>query len=497
VLPKESGRIEKLTVDVGSRVKAGDVIAQLEHTTQDLSVEQARAQLQTAQAHLDTIKAGPRPENVRQSEINLDTAESRLKAMQDGPRAETVAQARLQVDAAQQKLNTIQAGGRAETVAQAQATLSQAQARLQALKNGLRPEGQAPLELAVSQAKNALYAAQLTRDGNCNPAYPKYMCDAANAQVNAAQTAVDQAMANLRAQTAAPTQTDVQQAQAAVDQAQAALNLAQKPYTDQDLKSAQDALAQAQQQLALSAKPYTAQDLRQAQDAVDLAEQQLALAKQPYTKEDLETAQAGVAQAQAGVDQAVQAVKDATVVAPIDGVVTEKDLNTGALASPTQPIVAIAGSGVKVEIPVEEAQVVNLKLGMPAALTGPPLGDKSISAKVTNIAPTGDPKNRTFAVDLTPTDNTSALLPGMFVTVILNAVQHAGVLAVPSQAVVERAGTFYVYVVANNVVRQVPVTVGLSDGKLTEVSGNLEAGQSVVVSGQDQLADGDHVTIVK
>lgn len=497
VLPKMSGRIDQLLVDVGARVKAGDVIAQIEHTTQDLQLEQAKAQLQSAQARLDTVKAGPRPETVRQAELSVDTAKSRLQAMQNGPRAETIAQARLQVDAATQKLNLLKAGGRPETIAQTQATLTQAEARLQALKNGLRPESQAPLQLAVEQAKNALLAAQLNRDGACNSRNPAYMCNAANAQVDAAQTAVDLASANLRAQTSAPTQTDLQQARAAVDQARAALALAQHPYTAQDVKSAEDALAQTEQQLALASQPYTSEDLRQAQNAVNQAEQQLALARQPYTSSDVETAEAGVAQARAGVDQALQAVKDTTITAPIDGVIVQKNLSQGALATPTQPIVSIATNGVKVQIPVEESQVANLKIGMPSTLSGAVLGNRVIAARVTNIAPSGDAKNRSFAVELTPVDGKTGLLPGMFVSVTLTAVEHAGVLAVPTQAVVERAGAFSVYVVNGGLARQVPVTVGLSDGKLTEVKGGLQAGASVVVSGQDRLTDGDHVSVAK
>ena len=64
ILPKSSGRIEKLPVDVGSTLKVGDVIAQIEHTSQDLALQEAKSQLQTAQARLDTIKAGPRAETV-------------------------------------------------------------------------------------------------------------------------------------------------------------------------------------------------------------------------------------------------------------------------------------------------------------------------------------------------------------------------------------------------------------------------------------------------
>jgi RND family efflux transporter MFP subunit len=497
VIPKQSGRILSLAVDVGSQVKAGDPIAQIEHVNQDLALQQAKAQLLGAQAKVDTIKAGPRDENVKQAQIGVDTAKSRLQTVLNGPRAEAVAQAQLQVDQAQQRLDSIKNGSRQEAIDQAQANLNTAQARLTALKNGPRPEVVAQLQLAVSQAKNSLFAAQTARDGTCgNKFNPGYLCQSGNAQVDAAQTGVDQAVQALKTQTAPPTATDLQQAQAAVDQAQAALDLAKKPYTAQDLKTAQDALNQAQQALALAQKPYTAEDVRQAQDAVSVAEQQLALAEKPYTDQDLESAQAGVAQAQAGVDQAQQGVNDTQVTAPISGVITQKLLDVGALASTAQPIVSIAASGLKITISAADDQVASLKIGSDASVTGSALGIVVVPAKITNISPSGDTKNRTFAVDLVPDNTVTSLRPGMFVQVTLNAVDHKGVIAVPNQAILERTGKNYVFVVNNNIAKLVPVTVGISDGKVTEVTG-VDAGAAVVVQGQDQISDGDHVTVVK
>lgn len=605
VLPKQSGRIVSEPVSVGSVVKAGDTIAQLDHVALDLSLEQAQAQLQGAQAKLATIQAGPRAENVAIAQVGVDNAQQKLQAMLNGsrqqqidqaqqavnaaqarlgaltnPRPETVAQARLSVQQAQEKLDalqhprpetvqqaqlsldqvkqklaTVQAAGRPEAIGQAQSNLQAAQARLQALKNGLRPEDVTTLQLAVSQAKNALLAAQATRDGLCNVPYShvQFQCDAAQAQVNAAQTAVDQANANLAAKTAAPAQTDLQQAQAAVDQAQQALQLAKSPYTAQDLQQAQNAVSIAQQQLALAQKPASPQDLAQAQNGVGLAQQQLALAsrpgspqdvaqaqaavaqaqdqlslarqpytdqdialaknavaqaqqqlalaKQPYTEQDAQAAQAVVAQAQAAVDSIKQSIRDTTVTAPIDGVVTQKSLDVGAMAAaagpaPSTPIVTIATQAVKVQVPVDASQVTFLKQGQPATITGGSLGAASLPAVVTTIYPTGDPKNRTFAVDLAPKEQAAQLLPGTFVRVIVTTAEHQNVTAVPNAAVVQRAGKSYVFSVQDSVARLVPVGIGLASDQMTEITSGISPGAAVVVQGQQDLNDGDRVKAV-
>jgi RND family efflux transporter MFP subunit len=493
VVPRQAGRIEKLPVDLGSKVTAGDVIAQLDHSAQDLNLENAQAQLLATQAKVATIKAGPRPENVQQAQLTVSSAQARLQAMLNGPQAATITQARASVDAAQQKLAAVQAQGSVNSIAQAQANLDAAQARLQALQNGPSPTDIAPLQLAVSQAKDALYSAQISRDATCG--HDKgASCQAANASVDAAQTAVDQANANLKAKVAPPSQTDLQQAKAAVNQAQAALNAAKQPYTAQDLKQAQDAVTQAEASLALAKQPYTAQDLEQQKNAVASAQQALSLAQHPYTDQDLQTAEAGVAQAQVGVDQARQAVTDTTVTAPVAGIITQKQASEGGLASAAAPIVSISSALVKVQVPIEESQVPNLKLGDVAAIGGAVLGSATMTGKVTNVAPSGDTKSRTFTADVTPAQ-AGDLRPGMFVQVTIALQEHQNVTSVSTSAIVANANGTFVFVVENGIAHEIPVTTGLANPTLTEITEGVSLGQSVVVQGQQRLNDGDRVTV--
>jgi HlyD family secretion protein len=64
VLPKTTGRIEQLMVDVGAQVKAGQTIAQLEQESAQSEVLEARAALAGAEAKLATVQAGPRVEDI-------------------------------------------------------------------------------------------------------------------------------------------------------------------------------------------------------------------------------------------------------------------------------------------------------------------------------------------------------------------------------------------------------------------------------------------------
>ncbi len=496
VLPKVGGQITVLNVDVGSVVKKGDVIAELDHATQDAQVAQAKAAVAVAHAKLATIQAGSRPETIAQAEANLKAAQASLAFLESGGRPESVSAAQGNLASAIAHLDSLKQG-RSEAVAQAQANLDAAKARLQQLKDGPTPQQVQAAQLAVEQAKDAAFAADTQKDAACNPVSPGAVCKAAQAAADAAHTGIAQAQAQLTILTTPPTQTQLSQAQAAVDAAQAQLNLAQHPGSSNDVAAAQGAVQAAQAQLALAKLPYTSADLAKAQAAVDVAAQQLKLAQQPYTKEDLEAAQAAVQQANAALDAATVARDDAIIKAPIDGVVAQKLLSVGALAAPTTPIVTLIDPAVDVIVNVDARYASDVRLGQVATITSDDLPGKSITGKVSNIAPDVDQQTRTFEVKITPSQADSGLKDGMLVKVSLVTATREGVVTVPSDAIVQRNGQPTVYVVTNGTATPQVVQTGLTDGTHTEITSGLKAGQLIVTSGQDRLNTAQTVRVQK
>src|SRR5215469_15749776 len=71
VLPKASGRVDSMLVDVGSRVKAGDTLAVLEQDSAQITALQARASLAGAEAKLATLQSGARAEDVAAAQAGL------------------------------------------------------------------------------------------------------------------------------------------------------------------------------------------------------------------------------------------------------------------------------------------------------------------------------------------------------------------------------------------------------------------------------------------
>ena len=496
VLPKIVGQINAMNAEIGAIVKKGDVLAELDHQTQDAQINQAQAGVAVAKSKLASIQAGARPELVVQAQANLDAARANLDFMQKGGRPENVSAAEGNLASADAKLSSLQRG-RNEAVAQATASLQAAQARLQELKNGPTSEQVRAGELAVEQAKDGAYAANVAKDAACGPGSPHAMCESAQAAAFAAQTGVDQATSRLKSLMSPPTAEQLKEAQSAVDAANAQVQIAAHPGSAGDVAAAAGAIQAAQAQVDLARDPFSSADLAKAQSAVDVADQQLKLAQTPFTQQDQDAAAAAVQQAEAALEVAQVSRDQAIVRSPIDGVVADKFLSVGSMAAPTTPIVVLIDAAVDVVVNVDAVSAAALHTGDAATITADALPGKSIPGKVTTIAPSVDQRTRTVEIKIAPVNQDTGLKDGMLAQVALVTATHQGAIVAPADAIVQRDGAPTVYVVANGVASPRAVKTGLTDGKYVEITEGLKPGDEVVVSGQAQLITAQPVTVQK
>jgi multidrug efflux pump subunit AcrA (membrane-fusion protein) len=148
---------------------------------------------------------------------------------------------------------------------------------------------------------------------------------------------------------------------------------------------------------------------------------------------------------------------------------------------------------------VDETEIANVALGQNATLTLDALTGITLTGKVANIDPSGTVSNGvvnySVRVDLDPTD--APLKLDMTANASLIGEQAENVLAVPTKAIrsgraasqaaaqsgqtMSTAATSLVMVLEDGKPRPVPVTVGMTAGDLTEVSGDLLEGNQVLV----------------
>jgi membrane fusion protein, copper/silver efflux system len=186
-----------------------------------------------------------------------------------------------------------------------------------------------------------------------------------------------------------------------------------------------------------------------------------------------------------------EASRTLTLVSPISGVITKKDVVEGArLEAGTTPYEVVDLSHVWVLADVYESELQDVKVGMPATLQLKAFPNRVFAGKVAFVDPVLDPSTRTVKVRVEFPNPDGDLRPEMFGEVTLRGTTREG-LKVPSDAVVP-TGAMHVVFVSLGEGRFEPreVRLGETDGKSVEVASGLNAGEQVV-TGANFLIDSE------
>jgi len=225
----------------------------------------------------------------------------------------------------------------------------------------------------------------------------------------------------------------------------------------------------------------TRRDSAQAQIGVDTAR--------------LKQARAQVMQSQAGLKQLEEQLGYTTIVAPMDGMILSRDVEIGDAVSSilvlgsTATLVMTEGDigEVYVQGKVDEADIAHVYLGQPARIKVESFRDRVFHGKVTKIAPLGVEKDNvtTFEVRVSIDNPGGELKANMTANAEILLDEHKGVLTVPESAVMydnqKNASVEIPDKSQKEGKRKVPVTVGLSNGSVTEVLSGLKEGDQVVL----------------
>ena len=186
------------------------------------------------------------------------------------------------------------------------------------------------------------------------------------------------------------------------------------------------------------------------------------------------------------------------LVSPISGVVTARNYDDGDMSG-AGPILTVESlSPVKMLINVSETYYSQVSKGMKADVRLDAYGDEVFTGRVSIVYPTIDPATHTFPVEITLTGGDQRVRPGMFARATLSfGVENRTV--VPDASVVKQmgAGDFYVYVYDKGRVSRNKIVLGRRLGNEYEVVSGIPTGAQVVIAGQNRLADGVEVEVVK
>lgn len=181
------------------------------------------------------------------------------------------------------------------------------------------------------------------------------------------------------------------------------------------------------------------------------------------------------------------------IVAPFDGMITERLVHPGALVGPgaDAPLVVLEQiSKLRVVVAVPEEDYGTVVQGAKVAFHIPAFPERSYSGSVARSAHALDPKTRTLPVELDVTNADGSLAPGMYPTVTWPVRRTRPALMVPVSSVVTTTERTFVIRNRDGHAEWVDVKKGHAEGTLVEVLGSLQAGDKIVTRATDEIRDG-------
>jgi RND family efflux transporter MFP subunit len=188
------------------------------------------------------------------------------------------------------------------------------------------------------------------------------------------------------------------------------------------------------------------------------------------------------------------------VVAPFDGVVTQRNIDVGS------PVQADATSGtfmftltqsdvMRIRLYVSQDAAIGVKPGVDAVVRVPEIPDLTFPGKVARIAIALDPATRTLMTEIDVPNADGELSPGTYCTVELKVPRRTPSLIVPAGAIVFDRDGLHVLVVEDGVVHSRKITEVRDLGTEVEVSDGVNQGDQVVLSPPVDLEDGSKVQV--
>jgi len=462
------GQVVKLFVDEGDFVKGGQLIARIDPSDSVTNLEQAEADLASANAKVAQTKQQSSLQQI-QTVTGVESAQQALEASRQRL-AQADQQARIQP-----KLT-------AEAIKQAKSSLGSAQATLQQTKTALVPQ-------KLSSAK-ALY-------------------DQANATFDQSEREVKRQRALLGKGFVSQSQVDSAEQQYSVAKAQ--LESAKSKFdtikdeADQDLNNAEAKAAQATAayETALANRVQDSlkqQDLAAARAAYKQTVAALATAKanayqDQMRREDILQARAQLKRAEASEKNARTQLGYTTIVAPTTGVVVKKYVEEGSIVTAGRSSFAGSGSGVtivdiadvsrmRVVVNVDETDIARIRLGQDVDVSFDAYPDELFVAEVIKIAPEAimDQNVTTIPVTVELDYADRRLKPEMNATCDFVTVRKKNVLYVPNEAVKETDKGMVVTVMENGKQVERKVRIGEVGNDYTEITSGLREGETVVTA---------------
>ena len=185
------------------------------------------------------------------------------------------------------------------------------------------------------------------------------------------------------------------------------------------------------------------------------------------------------------------------IMAPLNGVITERLQAPGTLVTAGTPILTLAEiSSVRIQVNVPDADISGFKVGDILRFTTSAQPDDEIETTISSIAPAAVSSSRTQILEAIVENADGLLIPGQYVKAHLQKTKEKDAQpTIPERAILQVGGQDGVWVVRNQRAHWEPLTVGVIDGEWATIS-DLEIGTQVITDGYEGLVEGMAVSPV-
>lgn len=451
---KNAGRIEKIYVEVGEKVKEGDILVKLDTAPLKIQLQEAKAASDIARAKLNKLSAGPTQEeikiaktSVKNSQVALDTARQGLK------------------DAGEDALNVLDDSYLKAYNAFNEVDLIQRTYFTADDQEGIKVrENKDKTAAGMTQAKSYLDIAK---------------ADSTNEKINTSLSEMKKALEIasdalkiIRETCEEPTYRNL-------------VSSTNKTSLDTHrgyINTAITNLANSQQSI-ISAKFA----IESAEGVLQAAEDDLALTTAPARQEDIDLYQAQVAQAQAQVQLLENQIEEAVLVSPTNGQITKIAKQVGEnVQSMTGDVVItlLPDAPFQIKANIYEEDVIKMKIGNPADISFVAFPEKVFKGKIISI----DPAEKLiegvvyYEVTIALEEMPEGLKPGMTADLVIKTAQKENVLTVPQDAIQNKEGKTIVEVLKGEKFEEREIEIGLKGSNdIVEVISGLEEGEKVTI----------------
>lgn len=235
-------------------------------------------------------------------------------------------------------------------------------------------------------------------------------------------------------------------------------------------------------------------------DRMEALYKQSGVSKQDFDNAStrLDVSTQDVERAKAALSLAKERLSRVILRSPINGMIKQKAVTTGMFVKTGMPLLnLIQIDPLFLTFSVTEKDVGTLKRGQDVVFSVDAFPNREFKGKVDIIYPNVDEHSRMLKVEALIPNRSLELKPGFFSRVMVYTGAQKEAVLIPITSILYEGTKVRVFLNENNKARERYLKLGRKYGEMMEITEGLQAGEKLVVVGQNTLTDGVNVRVVK